>query len=434
MLLAAALSRPTVATISAVLAAIGEQPTSLVEAEEAGVLVTERDRIRFSHPLLAAAVYDSASGARRRELHARLAEIVTDPEERARHLAQSTTDPDEAAATEIELAADRAARRGAPDAAAELYEASCRLTPGHRRDAQARRLRREAATLLSLGDVGAARARADEALAASSAPATRAKSLILLARIAWMEGAIEVAHQLLERALAEAAGIVSSKLGFWRARRSSRSIRGEAIEYADAALRLLSEEREPGLVAAALITRFARAPEAGVSAPHELFERGLELEARARLSPAGDFPSHPSSLPLIWFQCVDDFGAARARHAFEERWYRELGDEGACAERLAWLALVELHAGRWDLAEQYVESSVTTVEQLDASGSWALPAAWRSLVDAHRGRVDRGRADAPRSSSRTSTPRTSGLGPRSCSRYSDSSSSLRENTRPSTER
>ena len=34
---------------------------------------------------------------------------------------------------------------------------------------------------------------------------------------------------------------------------------------------------------------------------------------------------------------------------------------------------------------------MTTVEQLDASGSWALPAAWRSLVDAHRGRVDRGR-------------------------------------------
>ncbi len=391
-LLAAALSRPTIATMSTALAAIGEQPTSFVEAEEAGVLVTERDRIRFSHPLLAAAVYDSASGSRRRELHARLAEIVADPEERARHLAQSTTEPDEAAATEIELAADRAARRGAPDAAAELYEASCRLTPGYRRDAQARRLRREAATLLGLGDVGAARARADGALAASSAPAMRAKSLALLARIAWVEGAIEVARELLEKALTEAAGDRELEARIL-ARMSFVTLDPRrAIEYADAALRLLSEEREPGLVAAALITRFAKAPEAGESAPHELFERGLELEARARLSPAGDFPSHPSSLPLIWFQCVDDFGAARARHAFEEQWYSELGNEGACAERLAWLALVELRAGRWDLAEQYIESSATTVEQLDAGGSWALPAAWRSFIDAHRGRLERGRA------------------------------------------
>jgi DNA-binding CsgD family transcriptional regulator len=155
--------------------------------------------------------------------------------------------------------------------------------------------------------------------------------------------------------------------------------------YADAAMRLLSEEQEPRLLSSVLITRFARAPEAGQVAPRELFERGLALEARAE-------SSQPSTLPLIWFQCVDEFDAARARHAAENRWYSDIGDDVVCAERLSWLALVELRAGRWDLAEEYADESVATLDQLGAHGPSALPAAWRSLIDAHRGRIDRGRS------------------------------------------
>ena len=103
-----------------------------VEAEEAGVLTVERDRIRFSHPLLASVIYGSASHERRRQLHKRLAVVVSDPEQRARHLALSTTEPDEATAAELEQAARQAARRGAQQAAAELFAASSRLTPADR--------------------------------------------------------------------------------------------------------------------------------------------------------------------------------------------------------------------------------------------------------------------------------------------------------------
>ena len=90
------------------------------------MLTIERDRIRFSHPLLASVIYGSASHERRRQLHKRLAIVVSDVEQRARHLALSTTEPDEAIAAELEQAAAasspqrraaggrRAVRRGEP--------------------------------------------------------------------------------------------------------------------------------------------------------------------------------------------------------------------------------------------------------------------------------------------------------------------------------
>ncbi len=133
-LVAAALSRPTVATVVAALGARDEAEAAIVEAEEAGIIVAERARIRFSHPLLASAVYSAASHERRRQLHRHLADVVSDAEERARHLAESATQADAATAAEIERAADLAARRGAQDAAAQLYEAAARLTPEECRD------------------------------------------------------------------------------------------------------------------------------------------------------------------------------------------------------------------------------------------------------------------------------------------------------------
>ena len=76
----------------------------------------------FTHPLLASTVYSTARAARRRELHRLLAEVIDDEEQRAYHLARGTEAPDREIAVAIELAARAAARRGAPETAAELLE------------------------------------------------------------------------------------------------------------------------------------------------------------------------------------------------------------------------------------------------------------------------------------------------------------------------
>jgi hypothetical protein len=89
VLAAAALSRPTVPLVLDAMSAESDALPAILEAEEAGVLVTEHERIRFTHPLLASSVYGCATDGRRRQLHRRLAEVVTDAEERARHLARA---------------------------------------------------------------------------------------------------------------------------------------------------------------------------------------------------------------------------------------------------------------------------------------------------------------------------------------------------------
>jgi predicted ATPase len=120
-LAAAAASQPTLSVLASTLHADADFGAALLEAEEAGVLTSEDDRIRFQHPLLASVIYRSASAQRRWQLHKRLALLVSDPEQRARHLALCRTEPDEEIAAELEAAAALAARRGAPEAAAELF-------------------------------------------------------------------------------------------------------------------------------------------------------------------------------------------------------------------------------------------------------------------------------------------------------------------------
>jgi tetratricopeptide (TPR) repeat protein len=380
---AAFLSRPTASTIVGALGLELDGWSALGEAEEAGVVGVESDRIRFTHPLLASIIYGSTSHRQRLQLHRRLAELVVDSEERARHLAASVVEPDGAIATEVELGARQAALRGAQDAAAELFEASCRLTPTGRANELAGRLTGGAAALLSVGDLTAARSRAEQAVATAASPALRAEALWVLAGIEWDAGAMSAACEHLERALPDASNdrALQSRILSRLALMSVPFDPRRALVHADAAIHLLREEREPELLAGALIDRVLAEALLGGDPPRELLEKGLALEASGR----------PHPVPLIWFHCVDAFDAARARYIAEDQWYREHGEERLRGNRLGYLALVELRAGRWDLAEQHAELGCTMADQPLVSGPPAMPFASRSVVDAHRGRVERAR-------------------------------------------
>jgi hypothetical protein len=118
----------------------------------------------------------------------------------------------------------------------------------------------------------------------------------------------------------------------------------------------------------------------------DLMRRGLALEERAGPS------AYPHPVPLIWFQCTDDLEATRERHAREADWARDHSDETHATERLSYLALAEFHAGRCDLAGRLIDQSCDTIqERIEVSGRFAYPFAWRSLMDAYRGRFGRAR-------------------------------------------
>jgi class 3 adenylate cyclase len=385
-LVAAAASYPTTSLLADALPD-SDVSGALVEAEEAGVLVTERERVLFAHPLLASVIYGSASNERRRQLHKRLAVVVPDSEQRARHLALSTTEADESVASEVEGAAVQARRRGAQHAAAELFAASARLTPKDLQEELARRRLGEAAGLLASGDVRAARELAEELTATSPTPALRAEAHYVVSEILWVAGTFEGATQHLEEALAAApkdqalAARAYPRLVYFNvAHHPSR-----ALELADTAMDVLDPGRTPGALASVVISRMWTELMLGKPYRPELLQQWRELEERAG-------PEAPKSvLPLIHFHSIDDFEAARARHAVEDEWYRDRGEDDWRAERQAHRAYVEFRAGEWDFAEELVEDSCAMIAQVEQPGPWTMAFRFRAIVDAGRGRTERAR-------------------------------------------
>ena len=125
----ALLSEPTVTIVEAVVSDRATVLARLRAAEAAAILELAEERVRFSHPLLASQVEAELDWRQRRSLHRRLAELVGDPEQRARHLALGADGPSAMVADELEAASAAASSRGASGAAAELAELSVSLTP-----------------------------------------------------------------------------------------------------------------------------------------------------------------------------------------------------------------------------------------------------------------------------------------------------------------
>ena len=177
----AALGEPTVGVLGA---ALGEfDVEDLREAIRAGVIEITQERIRFTHPLLASVHYASVPAQEREELHLRLASAVADPEERALHLALGTPEPNEDVAGELERAASLAARRGAPEAAAELLEHAIRLTPADHDKARCARTVTAAERHLDAGDFAAARALGEQLLLEQPDGTSSARARLVLALV-----------------------------------------------------------------------------------------------------------------------------------------------------------------------------------------------------------------------------------------------------------
>src|SRR5207244_5622524 len=118
LVVAAALSLPTLAAIETVMGAPAAE--AIREGEAAGVIEIEAARVRFTHPLLRSVVYSEVPISARASLHGRIPASAQDPEERSRHLAMAVDGQDEGAAATCEEGARVARSRGAPDSAAPL--------------------------------------------------------------------------------------------------------------------------------------------------------------------------------------------------------------------------------------------------------------------------------------------------------------------------
>jgi DNA-binding NarL/FixJ family response regulator len=376
ILYAASLGKPTATMLRA---ANGE--AGLLEALDARVLEIEGDRIRFSHPLLATAVYTEASPDERCEAHRLLSEFVTEPEEQALHLGRGREAPDATVAETLETAADRAARRGVPETAAELAGHAERLTPPARAEDSARRALQAARYIARGGDgeraIGILRA------LATSAPAgqTRAGALALL-------GFMLQDRPTLLRAVEEAAGdpcllsIVHTDVSTIELRRGDRASAEAHARSAVAAAMASGDDAilVEALTAQALPDAYGRA-EGALS----LLGRAAELERSLR---------EPTSLinsPSTWCGAVllDADRFDEAREALESVYQRGLA-LGHTSRTVPLIFLVELECrtGNWNRALTYVLEA----EDLWGKRGWGWTQGARAFVEARLGNAAAARA------------------------------------------
>jgi DNA-binding CsgD family transcriptional regulator len=392
-LVVSALSRPTVELVAA--AAGGGGGASAVEqAAAAGVLEVADSRVRFSHPLFASVVYAQTPPAQRRELHARLAEIVDDPDEQALHLALAASGPDAQVAAAVEDAARRARARGAPQAAAELWDRARTLTPPDDADAWRRTI--EAGEChLEAGDTERARLLLEEVVARLPPGRERA---IARTRLAWVSGfghGFRVSVDLFRDALAEIGDDPAARIEIERGLAWSIHVTGDVVAaeaHARTALELAERLEEPGVLASALADMAFFQTIRGRGIPTALIERALELEDTddewrsilGRIRPAW-----VHGMLLEW---AGDLDAARSTLTALRDTVLARGDEHTLGYVAHHLGRVECLAGNWELASHYAAECFETTVQTAQEEQRTFALTIRALVDAHLGRVAETRA------------------------------------------
>jgi DNA-binding CsgD family transcriptional regulator len=367
-----ALTRSTVAMVERATGAPAVARRGLEQAADAGVVEVDGDVVRFAHPLLRSVVYADAPSQQRRRLHRRLAQVVLDPEEHARHLALATDRPDAGVAQALEDAAVLARSRGAPAAAAELLELAGTRTPAGRAQDRWRRTLEAGRYYFEAGDTQRARTLLETAVATAASHDARAQARLALAGVLHhSDGPLE-SVPVLERALEEAGANRGLRMEVERELAHDLWLRGdlaEARRHARAAVELAGEVGEP----AALVTTAANqtlldAAEGGVTP--ESLERARSLVASAPgSSGAGQLTMvEPAEEVLALLLVVaGELDEARGLYLEQLKQASVRGDEHR-REYLAWcLARIEVRAGNFQLAAGYAEES-----DLEAAGQEGL--------------------------------------------------------------
>jgi hypothetical protein len=123
---------------------------ALRPAIAAGLAEIDETGLRFRHPLMRSAIYQTASVSQRRAAHAALAGLLDrHPDRRAWHRAAAVLGPDEQVAADLEAAAVRAERRGAVVMAVDAFRRAAQLSEDA--PSRGRRLQRAATTAFGSG-------------------------------------------------------------------------------------------------------------------------------------------------------------------------------------------------------------------------------------------------------------------------------------------
>jgi DNA-binding CsgD family transcriptional regulator len=392
LLAVALLARPTVELVVAAGASVEMAASTLEAARRGGVVDVDGNTVRFSHPLLAARCIELATPWRRRAVHRALADVVGDPEERARHLALGCEAPNVAIAALLDRAAERAAARGAPAAAAELAELAAASTP---RDVPGdnRRRRIAAADLHRIaGDTERAGSILDAVLAETQPGPVRARLLYRLACTGRDD--VPTRASLCEQALDETPVDDPSRVEILGLLALARWVQGDAagaLRDARAAVVQAEQLHNPRTAVIAGARLGLIESWAGEITPGAL-ERAVEMEAVL------DAPLDPLDSPAIALARrlydSDELNAARALLERLDAIARRRGDEVTRRWTLLLLLGVERHAGAWDRAASHAAHAREIAQQGHELQVESLVARASALLETDRGHADAARRHA----------------------------------------
>jgi DNA-binding CsgD family transcriptional regulator len=379
LLLTAAMAAPSVHELQQACGHPVER--DLARAESAGLIDSSDGTVRFSHPLMAATVYDAATAAERRLVHRHLADTARDPEERARHLALTSPEPDETLAAALDDASTRVARRGATDVAATYAQRALDFTPPGDRDASFRRAAAAGAHAMAAGDRARARALFERAVADAPAGPGRAEAL---RRLAELSAPLGQGIALCDRALQDAGTDAAVASRIHRTRGAISYFLGDvpaAEHHARLGVELAERSGDDQALGMAIAELAHWTYCGGGGVRRDLFERATTLDGSAGAS------SSRSHLAKV---VMDDDGHDEARglltRLLDET--METGDLHSASTHQFHLAEVDVWAGDWVAAIAHAQESLQLRQHLDQPGA---PLYVEAMARACLGDVDEAR-------------------------------------------
>jgi len=357
----------------------------LTPAIEAGLVKMEMPYLRFHHPLVRSAIYQSATISERGAAHAALARALThDPDRPAWHLAASTTVPDEEVALQLDDAADRAQRRGAIAVAINGLQRAAALSPDPA--AKGKRLLRAVELTVDLGrfDVASDLLREVEAIDMEASERLRA----MLIREGFNDGASadpQYAKRLAELANSVRAQDVDLALGLLRAAAlqcwwtdPDDDTRSLVVRTAE---RISVDAKDPRILAIRAIADPVR-------------QAGLVIEQLAEFVWSD---SVDPSLTRLYGQAAFTVGDMERAALFMEKasaGLRQQGRLGILVPALNFLAWARLRLGDFTMAASVADEDVRLARETDQAVWRASSRTAQGMVAAVRGNLDEAEAIA----------------------------------------
>jgi DNA-binding CsgD family transcriptional regulator len=388
LLAASCMATPTVELVSSATISDDDRLVELLEiAESKGIIAIDGNRIHFSLPLLARGVYSDAPPGQRRAMHRRLADLVDEPELRARHLALAATRGDDVTLRALDEAAESARQRGAPAAAAELMD----LAIGLGGDTPTRRLR-SALHHFDASNRERARAVLEETVEQLAPGNVRAEALIRLAVVRlYGEGFFE-GTRLLQSALSEADTDsplrVQILITLAHAQLNANQIEA-GLQTADEAVQHAERLGQRHLLGLALGMRVVLRFVCGNGLDDADLSRAVELEDPDVFTPLVLRPSVQRALLLEWTGRLDEaltLLRAVRRHSVER------GEEGELVFLAQHVVLSSIWRGDFAEADLVAEDAMERARQLGGDTPLFLALSLRAKLATYTGRV----ADARR--------------------------------------